>query len=40
MVLWLSYYGKDWKTEEELLPSGHQAPKLKLSLINTYKTHC
>ncbi len=28
---------KDWKTEEELLPSGHQAPKHKPSLIITYK---
>ncbi len=25
--------GKNWETEEELLPSGHQAPKLKLGLI-------
>ncbi len=25
--------GKDWKTKEELLPSGHQAPKHKLCLI-------
>ncbi len=25
--------GKNWETEEELLPSGHQAPKHKLSLI-------
>ncbi len=25
--------GKNWETEEELLPSGHQALKLKLSLI-------
>ncbi len=30
----------DWETEEELLPSGHQAPWHKPSLINTYKTHC
>ncbi len=29
--------GKNWKTEEELLPSGHQAPKHKPSLIITYK---
>ncbi len=28
-----------WETEEELLLSGHQAPKLKLSFINIYKTH-
>ncbi len=26
--------------EEELLPSGHQAPKHKLCFINTHKTHC
>ncbi len=25
--------GKNWETKEELLPSGHQAPKHKLSLI-------
>ncbi len=25
--------GKNWETEEELIPSGHQAPKLKLSPI-------
>ncbi len=25
--------GKNWETEEELLPSGHQAPKLELGLI-------
>ncbi len=30
-------FGKNWETEEELLPSGHQAPKHKPSLINTYK---
>ncbi len=30
--------GKNWETEEELLPSGHQAPKHKPSLIITYKT--
>ncbi len=27
--------GKNWETEEELLPSGHQAPKLKL-IISTW----
>ncbi len=27
--------GKNWETEEELLPSGHQAPKLKLCLITS-----
>ncbi len=26
-------YYSNWETEEELLPSGHPAPKLKLSLI-------
>ncbi len=36
--------GKNWETEEELLPSGHQAPKLRLitstglNLINCKKT--
>ncbi len=29
--------GKDWKTKEELLPSGHQAPKHKLCLIKKKK---
>ncbi len=28
-----TYDGKNWETEEELLPSGHQAPKIKLGLI-------
>ncbi len=32
--------GKDWETEEELLPSGHQAPKHKLSFINIKKAVC
>ncbi len=31
--------GKNWETEEELLPSGHQAPKLKLSLITSTWLH-
>ncbi len=31
--------GKNRETEEDLLPSGHHAPKHKPSLINTYKTH-
>ncbi len=28
-------YGKNWDTQEELLPRGHQAPKLKLCLITS-----
>ncbi len=31
--------GKNWETQEELLPSGHQAPKLKLSLITSTWLH-
>ncbi len=37
--------GKNWETEEELLPSGHQAPKLSLitstglNLINCKNIH-
>ncbi len=30
---------KNWETEEELLPSGHQAPKLKLGLITSTWLH-
>ncbi len=30
---------KNWETEEELLPSGHQAPKLKLGLITSSWLH-
>ncbi len=31
--------GKNWETEEELLLSGHQAPKLKLGLITSTWLH-
>ncbi len=31
--------GKNWETEEELLPSDHQAPKLKLDLITSTWLH-
>ncbi len=30
--------GKNWETQEEFLPPGHQAPKLKLSLLNIIMT--